>query len=477
MLRVVQEVEIAPMAREQLRALLSDTRNDEFDAAADGARALLGRRVVWNVSATAQGGGVAEMLQTLLALARGVGVDTRWLVLSGTPSFFAVTKRVHNVLHGEPGDGGPLGAAEHEVLADTLRANLDAMLPRVRPGDLVILHDPQTAGMVASLRETGATVVWRCHIGRDTPNDLTDLGWAFLRPLIEDADAFVFSRHSYAPTWVAEDRLRIITPSIDPISAKNVLLSEEQVDATLGYAGLLPGTADPRPVGFIRRDGSMGTTRRHTGLDLNPAPIPPDARIVTQVSRWDHLKDMAGVMTGFVDGLAALPDDVHLLLVGPDVSGVSDDPEGAGNLAECRAAWERLAGDQRDRVHLVCLPMDDVEENAHLVNALQRRSAVVVQKSLVEGFGLTVTEAMWKGCPVVASAIGGIQDQIVDGESGLLLADPYDLEAFAGALRLLVEDADLAARLGRSAHTQVYEHFLADRHLEAYADLFLTLME
>jgi trehalose synthase len=473
----MQEVEIAGIRREQLRAVLSDERNDAFDKAASAARSLLDGRVVWNVSATAQGGGVAEMLQTLLALARGVGVDTRWLVLSGNPEFFAVTKRLHNVLHGEPGDGGPLGAAERDVLTETLRGNLDQMLPRIRPGDLVLVHDPQPAGMVRALRETGAKVVWRCHIGRDVPNELSEAGWAFLRPMIEDADAFVFSRHAYAPGWLADDRLQIITPSIDPLSAKNVPLTDAQVESTLGFAGLLAGAADPRSVGFVRRDDTLGMTRPHTTLDLNPAPIPAESRLVTQVSRWDRLKDMGGVMTGFVAAIGGLPDDVHLLLVGPDVSGVSDDPEGASNLAECRDLWERLPDHQRDRVHLICLPMDDVEENAHLVNALQRRAAVVVQKSLVEGFGLTVTEAMWKGCSVVASGIGGIQDQIVDGDNGLLLPDPYDLDAFAQNLERLVTDPDLAARLGTAAHTEVYERFLSDTHLEAYADLFLTMME
>jgi trehalose synthase len=248
------------------------------------------------------------------------------------------------------------------------------------------------------------------------------------------------------------------------------------VEATLGHAGLLEGTADPRAGTFVRRDGTLGAGRAHTGLDINRTPIPLDARLVIQVSRWDRLKDMAGVLTGFVDGLATLPDDVHLLLVGPEVSGVSDDPEGADTLLECQSRWDRLDRSQQDRVHLLCLPMDDVDENAHLVNALQRRASVVVQKSLVEGFGLTVTEAMWKGRPVVASAIGGIQDQIVDEKHGLLLKDPDDLDAFAHSLRRLLYDTDLAAELGAAAHARVYDHYLGDRHLEAYADLFRSLL-
>ena len=161
----MREIRIAPMQRSRLSALLSQDRNDQFDAVAAGAQKLLKGRVVWNVNATAQGGGVAEMLQTLLAYVRGVGVDTRWLVLSGSPDFFVITKRIHNVLHGEPGDGGPLGAAEHAVVAETLRSDLADMASLVGPSDFVVLHDPQTAGMVGQLRETGAKVVWRCHIG------------------------------------------------------------------------------------------------------------------------------------------------------------------------------------------------------------------------------------------------------------------------------------------------------------------------
>ncbi len=472
----MREITIAPLESRRLTALLSDHRVARFDAVAAGARDLLDGRTVWNVNATAQGGGVAEMLQTLLAYVRGVGVDTRWLVLSALPDFFVITKRLHNALHGEPGDGGPLGAAEQDVVTDTLRSNLDDMVSRVRPGDLVVLHDPQTAGMVDRLRETGAKVVWRCHIGCDTPNASTELGWAFLRPLVERADAFVFSRRGYAPDWIGSERLYVITPSVDPFSAKNASMTNAQVDATLGYAGLADGAAHPRAVTFARRDGRVGSGRAHTGLDINGKPIPLKARLVVQVSRWDRLKDMGGVLTGFVDGLDALPDDVHLVLAGPEVAGVTDDPEGADTLAQCRLLWDRLDHPRQDRVHLVCLPMDDVDENAHLVNALQRHAAVVVQKSLVEGFGLTVTEAMWKGRPVVASAVGGIQDQIVDGSSGLLLADPLDLDAFAGALRRLLHDDYLAAELGAGARARVYDHFLADGHLEAYADLFRALL-
>ena len=174
--------------------------------------------------------------------------------------------------------------------------------------------------------------------------------------------------------------------------------------------------------------------------------------------------------------MASLPNDVHLVLAGPEVAGVSDDPEGAAVLEECRDGWRRLSPAERRRVHLVCLPMDDVDENAILVNALQRRASIVVQKSLVEGFGLTVTEAMWKGRPVVASAVGGIVDQITDMVDGVLLRDPSDVQGLGDVLTMLFGDPELCAALGDAGRQTVYDRFLGDRHLEAYVDLLRRLV-
>jgi trehalose synthase len=214
----------------------------------------------------------------------------------------------------------------------------------------------------------------------------------------------------------------------------------------------------------------------HGGLVLDgPAP-PLDGRLVVQVSRWDRLKDMSGVMAGFArSAVGAGRDDCHLMLVGPAVSGVADDPEGADVLAGCREDWARLPDDLRRRVHLASIPMDDGDENALIVNAIQRHAYTVVQKSLVEGFGLTVTEAMWKGRPVVASRVGGIQDQIEHGRDGLLVDDPYDLDEFAAALGQLLDDGDLADRLGAAGRQRVRDEFLGDRHLAQYVDLFAAL--
>jgi trehalose synthase len=281
-------------------------------------------------------------------------------------------------------------------------------------------------------------------------------GWEFLRRYIEQADAFVFSRPQYAPAWIPADRLWIIPPSIDPLTPKNVQMSTEECERVLVRAGLLAGNG------------------MHPAAVVQGAPAPaPGSRLVVQVSRWDRLKDMPGVMAGFAG--ADLPGDVHLMLVGPAVTGVTDDPEGAEVLEESLARWHELPASARSRVSLVSVPMDDREQNAVIVNAVQRLAAVVVQKSLAEGFGLTVTEAMWKARPLVASAVGGIQDQITSEYEGLLVEDPSDLNAFGRALRRLAADDDLARRLGQAARRRVLENYLEDSQLARTTDMLCAM--
>jgi trehalose synthase len=472
----MRQVKIDPRKLERLLDVFEPERAEWLAGVAAKGREVLDGRVVWNVNATASGGGVAEMLQALLAYSLGAGVDTRWLVLDGNPEFFKLTKRIHNLLHGSAGDGGQLGQAERDIYESVLADNADALASEVRRGDVVLLHDPQTAGMAEGLEAAGAHVVWRSHVGKDATNEQTDQAWQFLRPYVDHAEAVVFSRMEYVPDTIDRDRLRIVMPSLDPFTAKNADISASDVAATLVHAGLVDLDAHGRAVDFERRDGTTGTMRDHEGLIVAGDVVPGDARVVLQVSRWDRLKDMRGVLKGFTDHLAEMPDDVHLVLVGPDVYGVSDDPEGAEVLDECVEAWKALPEEAQDRTHLVALPMDDVDENAHIVNALQRHATVVVQKSLVEGFGLTVTEPMWKGKPVIASRVGGIQDQIVDGESGLLLDDPADLDEFARTLARLLGDEELAERLGRGARERVKDKFLGDRHLSQYVDLITDLI-
>jgi trehalose synthase len=210
-------------------------------------------------------------------------------------------------------------------------------------------------------------------------------------------------------------------------------------------------------------DGSRARVGRRADL-LQEAPLPTSAPIVLQVSRWDRLKDHVGVLHGFVDhvadGLGA-----HLVLAGPAADSVRDDPEGEEVLHQVQQAWANLPRSTRARVHLACLPMEDLEENGAIVNALQRRADVIVQKSLAEGFGLTVTEAMWKARPIVASRVGGIQDQITHGHNGLLVDDPSDLRSFGGAIQTLLTDRERALQMGAEAHKRVCDDYLAPHRL------------
>ena len=468
----VQRVPIVAMPPERFATVAGAEQWAEFEDLINRAGEALRGRVIWSVNSTARGGGVAEMLLSLTAYARGAGVDSRWAVIEGDPDFFHVTKRIHNHLHGHAGDGGELGPAEHAIYERTLAANASDLAKLIRPQDIVLLHDPQTAGLVDAVKERGAKVIWRAHIGLDLPNDIARTAWDFLIPYVVNADAFVFSRSAYVWEGLPEDKITIIPPSIDAFSAKNIGLTPPHVLGVLNAAGLLDEGEYGDPT-FARRDGTPGRVDRRAEI-LEGAPMGPDDRIVTQVSRWDKLKDPIGVMRGFVEHV--LPHSTaHLVLAGPAVAAVSDDPEGLEVWHQTCGFFDSLPFDLQRQIHLAALPMEDPEENAVIVNALQRHSTVVIQKSLAEGFGLTVAEAMWKGRPVVASRIGGIQDQIEDGVSGLLV-DPLDLAEMGAAVCRLLDHPSLAAGIGGEAELRVRDHFLGPRHLSQYFSLIQALL-
>jgi trehalose synthase len=311
-------------------------------------------------------------------------------------------------------------------------------------------------------------VVWRCHIGVDWQNDATRGAWDFLRPYLAPAHGYVFSRRQYVPPWILPAQAWIIPPSIDPFSAKNQELDAATVEAIMTTIGVLDGEPPQAPGRFVRRDGTTGEVT-HAGqvtADGRPGPADP---VVVQVSRWDRLKDMSGVMRGFAEHV--VPSGAgYLMLVGPMMSGVADDPEGALVLAECLAQWRDLPAATRARIALVTLPLEDVEENAAMVNAIQRHATVIVQKSLAEGFGLTVAEGMWKGRPVVGSAVGGILDQIAGG-TGVLLPDPADLATFGSQVRRLLDSPDDARLMGAAGWAHIRENYVGDRHLILWAQL------
>jgi trehalose synthase len=470
---MLEMVDVAAHPPERFESVLDPEPFEKLSYGIKTARELLGERTVWNVSSTAKGGGVVELLLPLIGYAKGAGVDARWAVIQGNPEFFHVTKRIHNNLHGFEGDGGELDDEARKVYEDALEENAKELVELVGDDDVVILHDPQTAGLIGPLSRTGATVIWRCHIGIDEPNDLARRAWDFLRVDVEQADAYVFSREAFVWEGLDDAKVEIIAPSIDAFNAKNQELKDAQVHAILAAAGIVDG-GDGEPT-FKRGDGSEARVESQATI-YEDVRLTPEDPVVLQVSRWDRLKDPEGVIRGFAEHASAHETGAHLIYAGPAVEAVSDDPEGKEVLDDAIELRKGLDDEARRNIHLVCLPMDDAEENAVIVNALQRNASVVVQKSIAEGFGLTVAEAMWKGRPIVATKVGGIQDQVVDGETGVLLDDAHDLDAYGEAVRGLLEDPERAKEMGDAAQQRVRSQFLGARSLIDYLGLIARLL-
>lgn len=426
----------------------------------------LGSAQIWHVSSTATGGGVAELLRSSIGRHHLVGLPANWLVPVAEPAFFQLTKRIHHGLHGRLGDGG-FSANDHELYRSVTAGFADGLLERVRAGDIVVLHDPQTLGAGGHLARAGARVAWRCHVGTSGGGASTAETWGLLEPHIDEVPLCIFTMPEFAPSYLAPGRTVVILPSIDPLAAKNRKLSRQHRDDLLASIGLI----EPRPDGAVitNPDGSR------LGFVVQDVLLPQLAPAVVQVSRWDPLKDMSGVLRGFAEHTSPT-SGAHLLLAGPDPADIPDDPEGARVYTEVRQLREALPEVIRPRVHLAMLSLHDFELNGLVVNALQRRATVVVQKSLEEGFGLTAAEAMWKERPVIASRVGGLTAQIVDGVTGLLV-DPLDLPGFGSTLTRLLDDPAYATRLGRAGRKRCAQKFLAGRELVNYLRLYLGMFD
>jgi trehalose synthase len=368
------------------------------------------------VNSTRDGGGVAEILRSMVPLANELGVPLTWQVIEGRPDFFNMTKTLHNALHGRP---EPLTESMIEAYWDVAQVNA-AKLRTSLGRSIVFIHDPQPAGLIRHLRQDGQRWIFRCHVDVSAPYPPA---WEFLRPIVESFDASVFSHPSFAQQLAIPQFL--IAPSIDPLADKN----------------------KPLPAEFIRR------TLERYGLD-------PRRPIVTQVSRFDKLKDPVGVIQAYRKVKRSRPT-VQLVLAG---GAASDDPESAHILP----AIQEAAGKDPD-VHVLDLPpFSDLE-----INALQRASAVVVQKSLKEGFALTVTEALWKKRPVVATAVGGIPLQVLAGRTGYLV---HTIDGTAAAIRRALDNPEEAAALAGNGHEHVRTNFLITRHVRDYLSLFLCAL-
>jgi len=441
------------------------------------AEALLPRmrgRRVWMVNSTAQGGGVAELLPPLVGLLRELDFDARWLVMeSEDPSFFRLTKRLHNMIHGE--GSADLAADERSLYERCGRLAADEIGGQVADGDLLIVHDPQPLAAGAALRrERDIAAVWRCHIGLDRENPATVAAWDFLEPWARAYDHAVFTAAEYIPRCLS-GKASVLYPSIDPLSDKNRELPVHRLTAILAGGGLVRAgapVADPPFSAVAQRlqaDGSWAVATEPDDIGLLFRPI------VCQVSRWDRLKGYLPLLQGFAALKRRIGDDAprtlqlaRLVLAGPDPAFIADDPEGREALDELCAAYRGLAPALQEDVAVLTLPMESREENALLVNALQRCSDVVVQNSLREGFGLTATEAMWKRIAVVGSSAVGLRQQIRDGLDGCLVRNPQDPEEIARTLGALLADPVRREALGLSAQQRVHDDFLIFAHLRRW---------
>ena len=378
------------------------------------ARPLKGARVV-HVNSTLVGGGVAEILMRLVPLKNELGMRASWETVEGNPDFFTVTKGFHNALQGNPVD---IPRRLLDLYVDVNRDNARKLRGALQDADFVFIHDPQPAALLKFIDDRRGRWVWRCHIDASRPHRPV---WKFLREFIRPYDASIFSLAAFAQPLPHPQYL--VPPSLDPLSEKN-----------------LPMEA-----------GEIATTAERYGLA-------PDRPVLLQVSRFDRFKDPVGVIRAYRMVRPHVP--VQLVLAGGTAT---DDPEGDAVLAEVRAE----AGDDPD-IRILLLPSD-----AHrTINALQRRADLVVQKSVREGFGLTVTEALWKGRPVIGGATGGIRLQVVDYHTGFLVNTS---EGAAFRIRYLLSRPGLMAVMGEKARVFVRENFLLTRHLREYLTLMLAL--
>lgn len=372
---------------------------------------LEGKKVM-NINSTLIGGGVAEILSGMIPLLRQLGVDARWEAIKGNERFFNITKNFHNALHGVPVE---FSRDDFEFFLAVNRENAATMN---FDSDIMFVHDPQPIALIEQREALGGKWVWRCHIDFTGPQqDVID----FLKSYIERYDALVFS----APAFALRTNLpqALISPSIDPLSDKNRELHQETINEVLERFGI----DKTRP-------------------------------IVTQISRFDYLKDPVGVIKVYQKVKQYI--DCQLVIAG---GGATDDPEGMKVLEEVR----ETAKDDPDIFILFLPPNSDIE-----INALQRASTVVMQKSLKEGFGLTVAEALWKGKPVIASAVGGIPLQITHKYSGILTRS---IDGAAHYLKQLLNEPEYAKQLGANGQEHIKNNFLITRHIREYLLLFLSL--
>ncbi|MCL2723138.1 MAG: glycosyltransferase [Polyangiaceae bacterium] len=450
-------------------------------AEAAGLAPRLAGRTVWMVNSTSQGGGVAEMMPKLVSLLGEVGVRCRWGVIrSDRAAFFALTKRIHNMLHGQ--EGGSLDAQDRALFECVNRRNGNDLRGMLAPGDIVVIHDPQPLALGAFLKaEHGVITIFRSHIGLERETPSTEAAWAFLKPYA----AVVFTADAYAPSFLAS-RAVTIRPSIDPWSHKNRDLTPHKLMGVLCNAGLQRAAQPMVTPPFDHQAMRMGNAEGHPSVDAIEDIGLLYRPIVTQVSRWDRLKGFHPLLLAFVRLKerrmrgAILPGDRHarriellrLVLAGPDPSSIQDDPDAQDVLHSLTTSYAKLSPELRRDIAIISLPMQSRKENALIVNAIQRCSTLIVQNSIEEGFGLTATEAMWKRGTVLGTRAYGLCCQIRDGMDGLLTKNPEDPEEIANHLDMLLSDGARRELMGNAAQRRVHAESLVFSQVAAWLRLF-----
>ncbi|KQC07067.1 MAG: hypothetical protein APR62_07115 [Smithella sp. SDB] len=451
--------------------------------------AKLRGRTIWMVNSTAHGGGVAEMLPSVISLMNNLGIRFRWAVIrSDRQEFFRLTKRIHNLIHGDTASGIEMGPEDAKLYEAVNFENAASFKKELKPDDILIIHDPQPLplGQVL-LRELGVTAIWQCHIGLDRHLEATKTAWRFLKPYLDGYHHTIFSASEYIPDYCAY-RSTIIHPAIDPLSHKNQELSVSKLTGILCNSGLqAPYEPVVTPnyrnrVTMLTEDGSY-VLPNHLGLLFRP--------IVLQVSRWDRLKGWSPLLEGFVrlkNSVIANNGNnktqrkqkrielARLVLAGPDPSAVADDPESMEVLHQIQQQYASLDPKLQRDIAIILLPMKSYKENALIVNALQRCAGIIVQNSLQEGFGLTVTEAMWKRKAVLGTTACGIRRQVRDGIDGLLVSDPENPVEIAEKLGMLLNNSIRCYNMGRSGQRRVYDQFLIFRQMSNYLRLLGKLI-
>lgn len=441
----------------------------------------LAGRNVWMVNSTDAGGGVAEMLPRLIPLLRELGFSAHWAVIqTENVEFFNLTKRLHNLIHGDGRSGRDISASERETFEAVNRDNADSLKQHLGRHDILVVHDPQPVALGRMLaEEMKLRAIWRCHIGLDHHTEETRTAWRFLRDYLEPYRHALFSAPEYIPSYLV-GRSSILHPALDPMSHKNRDLAVTKLVGILCNSGLqkahepVPTAAYQHRVRRLAPDGSYKIPGEF-GLLFRP--------IILQVSRWDRLKGWLPLLEGFSRMKARVGQGAaenqrirnkrrlqlaRLVLAGPDPASIQDDPEGIEVFEQLKEAYRKLDPEMQEDVVILMLPMASRKENALIVNALQRCASIVVQNSLQEGFGLTVTEAMWKHVAVLGSHACGIRQQIRDGIDGRLIRDPENADEIASQLFELVVDPAQRHLLGVRAQRRVHESFLIFSQLAHY---------